>query len=110
MRSPLCDAVARCHLRRLRRAVAVAPLPAAVAATLVVLAPLALGRVGRVVGDELAGAAGSAGVAEALVLGPMLAAAAAGTAWPSRIPARRLSGSSSRQARAGEPSPSWPAS
>ncbi len=80
MRSPLCDAVARCHLRRLRRAVAVAPLPAAVAATLVVLAPLALGRVGRAVGDELAGAAGSAGVAEALVLGPMLAAAAAGTA------------------------------
>ena len=86
MRSPLCDAVARCHLRRLRRAVAAAPLPAAVAATLVVFAPLALVRVGRAVGDELAGAAGSAGVADALVLGPMLAAAAAGAALAVSFP------------------------
>ena len=92
MRSPLCDAVARCHLRRLRRAVAVAPLPAAVGATLVVLAPLALARVGRAVGAELAGAAGSAGVAEALVLGPMLAAAAAGTALAVSYPGRSALG------------------
>ena len=76
----LCDAVARCHLRRLRGAIAVAPLPAAVGATLVLLAPLALVRVGRAVGVELAGAAGSAGVADALVVGPVLAAAVAGTA------------------------------
>ena len=92
MRSALCKAVARCHARRLGKTAATAPLPTAIVATLVVLAPLALARVGRAVGGELAGAMGTGGVADALVLGPMLAAAVAGAALAVSLPGRSALG------------------
>ena len=88
MHSTLCDAVARCHVRRLRQTVAAAPLPAAVAVILVVLAPFALFRIGRAVGGELAGVVGAGRVADALVLGPVLAAAVAGAALALSLPGR----------------------
>ena len=46
MRSTLCEAVARCHLRRLRGIAASAPLPAAVMALVVAAAPVLLFRLG----------------------------------------------------------------
>jgi len=88
MRSALYSAVARCHARRLGKTVATAPLPAAIVAILVVLAPLGLVRVGRAVGGELAGAVGTGDVADALVLGPVLAAAVAGAALAVSLPGR----------------------
>ena len=92
MPSALCDAVARCHLRRLGKTVAKAPLPAAIVVILVVLSPLALVRVGRAVGGELVGAIGTGGVADALVLGPVLAAAVAGAALAMSLPGRSALG------------------
>jgi len=86
MPSPLFDAVARCHVRRLRGLAAAAPLPAAAVATLVLSAPIALIRIGRVVGGELAGAIGIESVHEAVVLGPVLAAAMAGAALAVSLP------------------------
>lgn len=86
MRSTLCEAVARCHVRRLRKMSAAAPLPVAAVATIVLLAPLALVRIGAAVGGELAGAVGADGVSEALVLGPVLAAAVAGAALAVTLP------------------------
>lgn len=74
----LCRAVARCQGRRLLAAAAAAPLPAAIVLTLVACAPIALARIGAMLGNELAPSAGAAGVATALVLGPCLAAAAVG--------------------------------
>jgi hypothetical protein len=88
MRFALCDAVARCQARRLRETVAVAPLPAAIVVILVVLAPIALVRVGRAIGSELAGAVDTGGVADALVVGPLLAAAVAGAALAVSLPGR----------------------
>jgi len=88
MRSELCRAVARCQARRLRTTVAAAPLPAAIVVILVMLAPVALARVGSVVGSEIASAVASTDVATALVLGPVLAAAAAGAALAVSLPAR----------------------
>ena len=52
MSSTLCEAVARCHLRRLRGVAAAAPLPAAVVALVVVTAPVISFRLGGAVGDE----------------------------------------------------------
>lgn len=92
MRSPLCDAVARCHARRLGKTVATAPLPAAIVAILVVLSPLALVRVGRAVGGALAGVVDTGGVADALVLGPVLAATVAGAALAVSLPGRSALG------------------
>ena len=88
MRFALCRAVARCQARRLRAVGAAAPLPAAIVAILVALAPLALARVGDTVGEELAGTLASADVATALVLGPFLAAAAAGAVIAVSLPTR----------------------
>ena len=92
MRSALYSAVARCHARRLGKTVATAPLPAAIVAILVVLAPFALVRVGRAVGGELSGVIGTGGVADALVLGPVLAAAVAGAALAVSLPGRSALG------------------
>ena len=86
MRSTLSEAVVRCHLRRLRTMAAGAPLPSALVGLVVLLAPLALIRVGRAVGAELAGAAGTDGVSAAIVLGPALAAAVAGAALAVSLP------------------------
>jgi hypothetical protein len=92
MRSALCDAVVRCHARRLSKLVATAPLPAALVAVLVVVSPLALVRVGRAVGGELAGVVGTGGVADALVLGPVLAGTVAGAALAVSLPGRSALG------------------
>jgi hypothetical protein len=92
MRSALCDAVARCHARRLGKTVAAAPLPAALVAMFVALAPLALLRVGRAVGEELADVVGTGGVANALVLGPVLAATVAGAVLAVSLPGRSALG------------------
>ena len=92
MRSTLCEAVARCHLRRLRGVAAAAPLPAAIVALVVVTAPVILFRLGGAVGDEVAGSIGTAGVSDALVLGPLLAAAVAGAALAVAAPPRSALG------------------
>ena len=92
MRSTLCEAVARCHGRRMRQAAAAAPLPAGLAVILVALAPLALVRAGHALGNELAGAVGAGGVANALVLGPLLAGVAAGATLAVSIPGRSALG------------------
>lgn len=92
MLSTLCSAVARCHCRRLRAAVAAAPLPAALVGFLVVLAPIALVRVGRAVGGALVGAAGDSGVTGGVVLGPLLAASVAGAALALSLPERSAFG------------------
>lgn len=86
MRSTLFEAIARCHLRRLRAMIAEAPLPSAVVGLVVVLAPLALTHVGQAVGAELAGATSVDGVSAAIVLGPVLAAAVAGAALAVSLP------------------------
>jgi len=100
MRSTLCEAVARCHLRRLRGVAASAPLPAAIVALVVVSAPVILFRLGGVVGADVAAGGGTAGVSEALVLGPLLAAAVAGAALAVAAPARSALGD---QVAAGPP-------
>lgn len=92
MRSALSDAGARCHVRRLRGTVAAAPLPAAIASSLVVVAPFALVRVGGAVGAELSALEGTGSVADALLLGPALAAAAAGAALAMSFPGRSALG------------------
>src|SRR5690349_1645537 len=92
MRSPLSEAIARCHLRRLRSTAAAAPLPAAVILLVLVAAPFALFRLGGVVGAEVADGIESAGVAEGLVLGPVLAAAVAGVAMAVAAPTRSALG------------------
>ena len=92
MLSTLCNAVARCHCRRLRAAAAAAPLPAALVGFLVVLAPTALVRVGRAVGGALVGAAGDPGVTDGVVLGPLLAASVAGAALALSLPERSAFG------------------
>lgn len=92
MPSELSRAVARCHARRWRETAASAPLWAAAVSVLVALAPFALHRAGRTVGDALAGAARVGGVAEALVLGPALAAAVAGAAVAVSLPGRSALG------------------
>ena len=92
MRSTLCEAVARCHLRRLRGVAASAPLPAAIVALVVVTAPVILFRLGGAVGDEVADSIGAAGVSDALVLGPLLAAAVAGAALAVATPSRSALG------------------
>jgi hypothetical protein len=80
MLSSLSEAVARCQARRLAKTVAAAPLPSVIVAILVVLAPLAVARVGHAVGHELAAAVGAGAVSTALVVGPALAACVAGAA------------------------------
>jgi hypothetical protein len=92
MRSTLCEAVARCHLRRLRGIAAAAPLPAGIVALVVAAAPIALFRLGGAVGAEVAEGIGNAGVAQALVLGPVLAGAVAGAALAVAAPARSALG------------------
>jgi len=84
VRSPLCEAVVRCHLRRLRAAVGAAPLPGSVLCAGVVSAPLASVRIGHALGNGVA--VTSAGVADAIVLGPMLAGAVAGAALAAALP------------------------
>lgn len=88
MRFVLSRAVARCQARRLWAVAAAAPVPAAVVIALVALAPLALARIGAVVGDDLAAAAVSVELTTALVLGPCLAAAAAGSVLAVSLPTR----------------------
>ena len=65
MHSTLCDAVARCHLRRLRGVAAGAPLPAAIVALVLLTAPVILLRLGECHRAEVAGGIGDARVAEA---------------------------------------------
>ena len=62
MRSTLCEAVARCHLRRLRGIAASAPLPAAVMALVIAAAPFVLFRLGGALGAEVAESIDAAGV------------------------------------------------
>jgi len=69
-----------------------APLPAAIVAVLVAVAPLLLARVGAALGNELAPSVASSGVGAALVLGPCLAAAAAGGVLAASLPTRALLG------------------
>jgi len=88
VRSPLCEAVVRCQARRLRATVAVAPVPAAMLAAALVLAPLAFVRLGHALAGELADAISTEGVADGMVLGPALAAAVAGAAWAAALPER----------------------
>ena len=92
MRSPLSEAVVRCQARRLRRAVAAAPLPATLLTIAVMVAPIVFVRVGGALAGELAGAVATAGVADAVVLGPVLAAAVAGAAFASSLPGREAFG------------------
>lgn len=92
MPSALSRAAALCHARRLRKTATEAPLSAATVSVLVVLGPLALHRAGRTVGDALADAVRVDGVAEALVLGPALAAAVAGAAVAVSLPGRSALG------------------
>lgn len=92
MSSGLSSAVSRCQVRRLRATAGAAPLPVAVGALLVVLAPFGLVRLGRAVGSDLAAAIGAAGVADAILLGPMLAAAVAGAAVAVSLPGRAALG------------------
>jgi hypothetical protein len=92
MRFALCEAVARCHTRRLRMTFATAPLPATTVVVLVALAPIALARVGQALGSELVGVVSAAGVADALVVGPVLAAAVAGAALVASLPGRSAVG------------------
>ena len=96
MRSTLCEAVARCHLRRLRGIAASAPLPAAVMALVIAAAPFVLFRLGGAVGAEVADSVATAGVAEGLVLGPLLAAAVAGATLAVAAPARSALGKPDR--------------
>jgi hypothetical protein len=84
----LSRAVARCQARRLRALVVAAPIPSAIVVALVVLAPLGLARVGSAIGSELTPSLDSAGITDALVLGPCLAAAAAGAVLASSVPTR----------------------
>jgi hypothetical protein len=88
MRFELCRAVLRCQGRRLLEAIRSAPLPAAIVALLIVVAPMALARVGASLGDELAPTSATSGVATALVLGPCLAAAAVGAVIAISSPTR----------------------
>ena len=88
MRSTLCDAVARCQLRRLRGVAAAAPLPAAIVALVLLTAPVILFRLGGAVGGEVAHRLGDAGVSESVVHGPQLAAAVAGSALAVAAPER----------------------
>src|SRR3954453_12859851 len=92
MPSTLCEAVARCHLSRLRGLAAPAPLPGAVFALVIAAAPFVLFRLGGPVGAEVADSAGSTTVAEGLVLGPLLAAAVAGATLAVVAPARSALG------------------
>jgi hypothetical protein len=92
MHSTLCEAVGRCHLRRLRGVAAAAPLPAVIVALVVVAAPVVLFRLGGAVGDEVADSIDTAGVSNALVLGPLLAAAVAGAALAVAAPSRSALG------------------
>ena len=92
MHSTLCEAVARCHLRRLRGIAASAPLPGAVFALVIATAPFVLFRLGGAVGAEVADSVGSTAVAEGLVLGPLLAAAVAGATLAVVAPARSALG------------------
>lgn len=92
MRSALCEAVARCHARRLRMTFETAPLPATAAIVLVALAPIALARVGNALGGELAGVVSAVGVADALVIGPVTVAAVAGAAVAVSLPGRSAVG------------------
>ena len=92
MSSPLSEAVARCHLRRLLGIVAAAPLPALVLAAGVLVAPFGFCAARARTRDELAGSPSAHGVAEAIVAGPMLAAAVAGTALAVSLPERSALG------------------
>ncbi len=92
MRFALSRAVARCQTRRLSAIASTAPLPAAVVFGLVVCAPFVLARVGRALGAELASSVISPELASALVLGPCLAAAAAGAVVAASLPPRAALG------------------
>lgn len=88
MRFVLSRSVARCQARRLRVVAAAAPLPAAIVVITVALAPVALSRVGEALGNELGSAFTSSEVTTALVVGPCLAAAAAGAVLAVSLPMR----------------------
>jgi hypothetical protein len=92
MLSPLSDAVARCQARRLRQMAVRAPLPTALVVALVAVAPFALARVGEAVGSDLSAAVANRAVANAVVLGPLLAAAVGGAALAVCLPGRSALG------------------
>ena len=92
MRFALSRAVALCQSRRLRNAASSAPLPSAVVLGLAVVAPFVLARIGRALGDELVVSVTSREIANALVLGPCLAAAAAGAAIAVSLPTKSALG------------------
>ncbi len=88
MRFALSRAAARCQARRLRGTAVNAPLPTAVVLGLVAIAPFVLARVGQALGEELATTVISREIANALVLGPCLAAAAVGAVIAVSSPTR----------------------
>jgi hypothetical protein len=92
VRSPLFDALVRCDVRRLRAVVGEAPLVSLAVTMVVLAAPLVVLRAGGGIGRELAGAVQADGVAAALVLGPVLAAAMAGAAIALTLPGRSTLG------------------
>jgi hypothetical protein len=67
---------------------AAGPIPAAVLAAVLVLAPLVCVRLAHALAGELADAISTGGVATAMVLGPAIAAAVAGAAWAAALPER----------------------
>src|SRR4051794_367396 len=87
----LSSAVGLCQLRRLRRVAAAAPLPAAAIAIGILIAPIALLRVGATVGSVIA-SSGSTEGSVALTLGPVLAAAVAGALLALSLPGREALG------------------
>ena len=92
MRFALSRAVVRCQVRRLRTTAGSAPLPTAVVIVLVTVAPLALARVGRALGEELAAGVPFREISIALVAGPCLAAGAAGAVIAASFPMRAALG------------------
>ncbi len=86
MRFALSRSLARCQARRLRGAAANAPLPSVVLLCAVATAPFVLARAGRAMGEELSASITSPEVANALVLGPCLAGAAAGALIAVSVP------------------------
>ncbi len=88
MPSVLCEAMLRCHARRLRERAAAAPLLAVVIVLALGAAPVVLARMGASVGERLAATGLESRIAEAVVLGPVLAAMALGAAFALTLPGR----------------------
>lgn len=89
----LSEAVIRTQLRRLGTAAARSRLVAVAAAGLWLIAPVAVWRLGRSVGELLSGDTVTLALTRGLVLGLAVASAAAGAALAAAIPGRRALGS-----------------